>query len=448
MNVKPSPSSQLNRRQLLQIGGIGLLNLSLPRLLRAEKERREKPRADSCILIFLNGGPSHLDMWDMKPNAPAEVRGPFKPVNSTLPGVPLSEHLPQLAKHLHRCTLVRSVHHTVYNAHSAAVYTALTGHDRGDPARPIYAGPDDYPAIGSAVGRLRPPGGTFVPYVSMPYMTSEAAGGPPQPGFFGGWLGRNCDPLFLNRDPNAANFEMPEFNLGREMSDGRLQVRKELAKRMSGQQTADRKLQDMDGFQARAFDLLTSPATQKAFRLDLEPARVRDGYGRNLYGQSVLLGRRLIDAGARVASIAWANGSWDTHDNNFNRLKNDLLPQMDMAVASLLDDLVVRGLLERTLVVVMGEFGRTPKVSPTAGRDHCNSCYTLLLAGGGIKAGYVHGSSDKIGLHPNSSAVGPADIVATIYDCLGIDHKVELRDRLDRPFQLVPWGSPIRELQG
>jgi uncharacterized protein (DUF1501 family) len=205
----------------------------------------------------------------------------------------------------------------------------------------------------------------------------------------------------------------------------------------------------MDKFQEKAFDLLTSPVTRKAFNLDEEPASVRDSYGRNIYGQSTLLARRLIEAGTRVACIAWApdaNATWDTHGGNFKKLKDELLPPLDAAVASLLQDLVDRRMLDRTLVVVMGEFGRTPKINPSAGRDHWNFCYSLLLAGGGMKRGFVYGSSDKIGARPASNAVLPAEIVATIYQCLGIPHPFELHDRLDRPFQLVPWGNPIMEL--
>ncbi len=205
----------------------------------------------------------------------------------------------------------------------------------------------------------------------------------------------------------------------------------------------------MTGFQARAFDLLTSPATQRAFDLRREPAAVRDAYGRNIYGQSVLLARRLIEAGSRVACIPWApdaNATWDTHGNNFVKLKNELLPQLDAALSSLLKDLIDRGMLRRTLVAVMGEFGRSPKVNPAAGRDHWNFCYGLLLAGGGIKPGFVFGASDRIGGRPSSNPVTPADIVATIYQCLGIANDLELHDRLSKPFQLVPWGSPIREL--
>jgi hypothetical protein len=432
---------------LLQVGAAGLLGLTLSRLLRAAEDRGAA--ADACILVFLDGGPSHLDMWDMKPDAPSEIRGEFKPIATSLPGVQFCEHLPRLAQWMHRSTLIRSVHHSVNNSHAAAVYVGLTGHDRGEKGG--GAKPTDYPAIGSVLALRRPPATPVVPFVSLPYITAEGAGGPPQPGFFGGWLGRTYDPLFVLRDPNAPGFGMPELTLGADVPRARLDARKSLARSLTGggHRLLDSRLQDMDGFQAKAFDLLTSPATQRAFRLDREPDRVREAYGRNIYGQSVLLARRLIEAGTRLACISWApdaNATWDTHGQNFAHLKKPLLPQLDAAVSSLLRDLVDRGMLERTLVAVMGEFGRSPKVNAGAGRDHWNFCYGLMLAGGGIKSGHVHGASDRIGARPSQSPVTPADVIATIYHCLGIPADLELRDRLDRPYVLVPWGSPIREV--
>jgi Protein of unknown function (DUF1501) len=442
------PGPRLSRREILQIGGASLLGLGLPRLLRAEERRSggAAAKADACIIIFLNGGPSHLDMWDMKPEAPKEIRGEFKPIATTVPGVQFSEHLPKLARHMHRCTLVRSVHHSVNNAHAAAVYTGLTGHDRGE----IGGGtkPTDHPAIGSVMGLCRPPNKPVVPYVSMPFITQEGAGGPPQPGFFGGLLGRTRDPLFMLRNPDAPNFAMPELGLTAEMNAARLGARRRLLDRLRCG-ADDRSAQEMAGFQGKAFDLLVSPATQRAFRLDQEPLAVRDSYGRNIYGQSVLLARRLIESGTRVACISWApdaNATWDTHGNNFVNLKKNLLPQLDAAVSSLLTDLAERGMLERTIVAVMGEFGRSPKVNAAAGRDHWNFCYSLMLAGGGFKGGNVYGASDKIGGRPSRNPVTPGDIVATMYTNLGIDPNLELMDRLGRPFVLVPWGIPLREL--
>lgn len=452
--IRCSGPLQISRRRLLEIGGIGLWGLGLPDLLRAASraEGTVGASADACILIFLNGGPSHLDMWDMKPDAPAEVRGEFKPIPTTVPGVHVSELLPRLSQLMHHCTLVRSMHHSVNNAHAAAVYVGLTGHDRGDATVAIGAGPSDYPSIGSVMSFKRPPVKPVVPFVSMPYITAEGRGGPPQPGFFGGWLGRNYDPLFVLRDPNAADFSVPELTLTSEVPGDRLDARKRLVEYISGERdelNRVRLLQDMSKFQQRAFDLLTSPVTRQAFQLDQEPASIRDGYGRNIYGQSVLLARRLIEAGTRVACVSWApdaNATWDTHGQNFKKLKEELLPQLDSALSSLIVDLNARQMLDRTLIAVMGEFGRTPKVNANAGRDHWNFCYSLLLAGGGLKGGFVYGASDKIGARPASNPTLPAEIIATIYHCLGISHTHELRDRLDRPFQLVPWGKPNMEL--
>jgi hypothetical protein len=449
---------------LLKAGVSPALGLSLADLLRADawagerRKRRDRapvvsdgslsPKADACILIFLDGGPSHLDMWDMKPGAPAEIRGEFRPIASSLPGVPVSEHLPRFSRQVHLGSLIRSAHHSVNNAHAAAVYTSLTGHDRGDATVAVGAGPSDYPAIGSVVGLRRPPTSEIVPFVSMPYITAEGAGGPPQPGFFGGWLGRTFDPLFVLRDPNAPEFGMPELSPPPGVGLDRLAGRRQLAASIGASTgwEAARHLLDLDRFQSRAFDLLTSGVAREAFRIEREDPRTRDRYGRNIYGQSVLLARRLIEAGVRVASISWApdaNATWDTHGQNFAKLRETLLPQLDSALSSLLDDLQGRGMLERTLVVVMGEFGRSPRVNAAAGRDHWNFCYSLFLAGGGIRPGHVHGASDRIGAYPQADPVTPADVVATIYRCLGIPADLELRDQLGRPLTVVPNGTPI-----
>ncbi len=447
---------RISRRDMMEIGISAALGLSLPAILRAEDRRpgsgaRLTPTADSCILIFLDGGPSHLDMWDMKPDAPPEIRGEFRPIATRMPGISVSEHLPRLSRVLHLGTLIRSVHHSVNNSHGAAVYAALTGLDRGEVGGTFR--PTDHPAIGAVVGLCRPPRATVPPFVSMPYITAEGAGNPPQPGFFGGWLGRSHDPMFVLKDPNAADFAMPELSLPRGVDPGRLADRQRLETELGGAPAGmerDQRVGDLDRFQSRAFDILTSSAAQRAFRIDLEDPRTRDRYGRNIYGQSVLLARRLIEAGTRLACISWApdaNATWDTHGNNFNTLKKTLLPQLDSAVPALLEDLTSRGMLERTLVVVMGEFGRSPKVNAGAGRDHWNYGYSLFLAGGGIKAGHVHGTSDKIGAFPQTDPVTPAEIVATIYRCLGIPADLELHDQFQRPLTVVPQpGLPINEL--
>jgi hypothetical protein len=442
---------RIARRRCLQTASVGAFGLTLPRLLQAEAARPAglRPSADACIILFLDGGPSHLDMWDMKPEAAAEIRGPFQPIDSTLAGEPVSEHLPRVAKHMHRGTLIRSAHHSVNNAHAAAVYTALTGHDRGEKGG--GAMPDDYPAIGSVMGLLRPPQQPIVPFVSLPYITKEGAGGPPQPGFFGGLLGKDRDPLFVLKDPNAPDFSIPELALQGDVTADRLTRRRQLRQLLEGAiaQQDSPSLMGMHGFQERAFSLLSSPATQQAFQLSLEPETVRTSYGRNIYGQSVLLARRLIEAGTRVVTVSWApdaNATWDTHGNNFGKLQNELLPQLDAALASLLDDLAARNRLDRTIVAVMGDFGRTPKVNGGAGRDHWNFCYSLMLFGGGFRQGYVHGASDKIGAYPADKPITPAEIIATVYHALGIEHTFEFHDTLSRPYRLIPWGEPLSEL--
>ncbi|HJZ58877.1 MAG TPA: DUF1501 domain-containing protein, partial [Gemmataceae bacterium] len=308
---------------------------------------------------------------------------------------------------------------------------------------------DDHPAIGSVLGMIRPPQAAVPPHVLLPFITKEGAGGPPQPGYFAGWLGKPRDPMIILKDPNAADFGLPELTLGPDIDPDRFDARKQLEARLAATRSGAGS-DDMDGVRAKAYDLLTSKAMREAVRIDREPPKVRDAYGRNIYGQSVLLARRLIEAGTRVVCVSWApdaNATWDTHGNNFTKLKNELLPQFDAASSSLLSDLSDRGMLGRTLVVFMGEFGRTPKVNTNGGgRDHWNFCYSLMLAGGGVKPGYVHGASDRIGAKPSRNPVTPADIIATVYDCLGVPHDLELRDRLQRPLVLVPWGTPIREV--
>jgi hypothetical protein len=434
---------------MIQVGAASYLGLGLPQLLRAkETHKAGAASADACIVIFLNGGPSHLDMWDPKPDAPAEVRGEFGTIPTSVPGVRFGEHLPKFAQQMHRCTVIRSAHHSVNNAHAAAVYCALTGHDRGE----IGGGarPDDYPCIGSVVGTQRPPTKAVPPHVLLPFITKEGAGGPPQPGFFGGWLGKTHDPLIILRNPNDPNFALPELTLGPDIDPARFDGRRQLESQLAASRKRGGSSDDLEGIRERAYDLLTAPAMREAVRIDREPAKLRDAYGRNIYGQSVLLSRRLIEAGSRVACVSWApdaNATWDTHGNNFKKLKGELLPQLDAAFSALLDDLSARGMLDRTLVVVAGDFGRTPKVNTNgAGRDHWNFCYSLVLAGGGVRAGYIHGASDKIGAKPGRNPVTPADVIATVYECLGVPHDLELRDRLARPFVLCPWGQPIRDV--
>jgi hypothetical protein len=451
---------ELSRRHLLQVGGLGLMGLSLPNLLSAREAARSgdprraqtlAPKADHCVILFLNGGPSHLDMWDVKPDAPDGISGEFSPIPTSLPGYFVSDQMPKLSRHMHRATVVRSMHHGVNNAHAAAVYAAMTGHDRGE----IGGGtrPTDYPTPGSVLSMIRPPDRPIVPQVHLPYITAEGAGGPPQPGFFAGILGRSRDPLFVLRDPNSPEFAIPELTLLADVSTERLALRRRLFETVDSQlreQAGLNAADSMTGFQQRALQLLTSENTQRAFRLSDEPDAVRETYGRNIYGQSTLLARRLIEAGTRLVTLSWApdaNATWDTHGGNFKKLKGTLLPQLDAACSSLLTDLADRGLLDRTIVAVFGDFGRTPKINANdAGRDHWNYCYSLMLLGGGFKQGLIYGSSDKTGAFPASDPLIPGDIISTMYNCLGLRHDCEIHDATNRPFRLVPTGDVVDAL--
>ena len=439
-----------SRRELLRVGGMGACGLTLPKLLAAEQTDLAA-RADACIVIYLNGGPSHLDMWDMKPQAPVDIRGEFQPIDSSLPGVPVSEYLPRLAREMHRVTLVRSMQHSVNNSHAAAVYAALTGHDRGE--RGGGAKPSDHPAPGAVLAKLRPCSDHVLPYVTLPYKTQEGAGGPLQPGFLGGFIGAGYDPFWVLDDPNEPTFRVNNLSLPKDVSVARMTERSRLLDGLGRGLglTADRSLDALSFFQRKAYDLLTTDTAQRAFQLDLEPPEVRERYGRNIYGQSVLLARRLIEAGTRVVTMSWApdaNATWDTHGGNFTKLKGTLLPQFDAACTSLIQDLAERGRLDRTLIAVLGDFGRTPRINAGAGRDHWNSCYTVMLIGGGFKSGFVYGASDRIGATPIESPVSPGDIVATMYRQLGVDPTHLIYDSLDRPHAVASEGRVIQELIG
>ena len=441
---------RLSRRKLLEVGGLSVAGLSLSGLLRAEAATPRVPgTAKSCIIIYLDGGPSHLDMWDMKPNAPVEIRGEFKPIPTNVDGIQLSEHLPRLAKRAPEFSLLRSVHHSVVNAHGLAVYCSFTGDDTG----PGIATQRDYPAIGSVVGRIRPPETRMVPYVALPYRVQEGAGGPPQPGFYGGWMGQQYDPLYIEKDPNAPDFSIPELTPPSGYSAARMDIRRNLFRAVNGRVDALRRQSDytaMDSFQSRALELISSPETRKAFQIQSEPDKLRESYGRNIYGQSTLLARRLVEAGTRVVTVAWAphaNATWDTHGSNFASLKNTLLPQLDACLSSLLADLKDRGMLEETLVVCMGEFGRTPKINAGAGRDHWPGCYTLLMAGAGVRGGRVVGKSDETGAEPAENPLTPQDVISTIYQLLGVSPDTEFPDRLNRPLRVMSGvGRFIQEL--
>jgi uncharacterized protein (DUF1501 family) len=442
-----------SRRDLLKSATLSSCGLLLPGLLtqRTDAGVQSATRAKSCILIFLNGGPSHLDMWDLKPDGPVDIRGEFRPIQTTVSGIQLSEHLPRLAQQMHQATLIRSMHHSVNNSHAAAVYAAMTGHDRGE-----FGGgakPDDYPPPGAVLSMLKPSERSPISYVSLPFKTQEGAGGPLQPGFQAGFIGRQYDPFWVLNDPNDSKFQIPNLGLVDGIQPERMDARQQLFSQISSQQSASRfhdaEARSLDSFHLQAFDVLTSTQVRAAFDVGAEPDSTRESYGRNIYGQSVLLARRLVEAGTRLVTISWApdaNATWDTHGNNFASLKNTLLPQFDAACSSLLADLDQRGLLDETLVAVLGDFGRSPKINGNAGRDHWNACYTVMLAGAGVRRGFVFGASDRSGATPIRNPVAPGDILATIYHLFGVDPHQMIYDQLGRPIPLIKSGELVRDI--
>ena len=395
-----------------------------------------------------------MDTFDPKPDAVAEVRGEFRPIRTAVPGTLVCEHLPRLATLANRYTLIRSCSHDDPQ-HNTAAHAALTGHmhpRKGQMAPPT---PDDCPPPG-AVLTYRGVAPKGVPaWVTMPAVMNDS--GIPFPAQNAGYLGRAYDPLALYTDPNSPAFSVEGLTLRTDLSPDRLADRIALLQRLDdttrqgGHNDAGKVL---EAAQRRALDLILSPTTRAAFRLDGEPDRVRDAYGRRPFGQCLLLARRLTEAGVPMVTVAFTsatprrpgcNIAWDTHEDNFKDLKNKLLPDLDQALAALLQDLEQRGLFDQTLVVVTGEFGRTPRINKNAGRDHWQTVYSALWAGGGVCRGLVHGASDRNAAAPSTNPVSPGDLTASLYHALGIDPATELTDRLQRPRVLSP-GRPILAL--
>jgi hypothetical protein len=431
---------------LLRSGGLSTLGLGLPALLRAESIRTGNVvRAKSCILLFQFGGASHLDTFDPKPDAPSGIAGEFKTIATSLPGLQICEHLPRIAKLADKFTLVRSVHHRTSN-HNPAAYYSLTGHRPLTDIVTANASAHDFPAYGSVIDKFAPSRAKVPTAVSLPTMIAD---GPFRtPGEFAGLLGKMHDPLFITQDPNSPKFDVEELTLPSEISFDRVDSRKALLEAVDAKsRLGDRRdaaLQGLDSYHERAFSLLTSPETKRAIDISREEDKTRERYGRNTYGQSVLLARRLVEAGVRFVTVYYSAGigGWDTHKNNFATLKSSRLPQTDQAVSALIEDLDERGLLDETIVFWTGDFGRTPKINRDAGRDHWPQCYTVLLAGGGIRRGVVYGSSDSSGAYPSDNPVRPDDLSATLFSLMGLDPATEMHDPLNRPIP-ISYGSPI-----
>ncbi len=447
---------QLSRRGTLQVGALALAGLGLPRLLRATEIGRDSGtngfgKARSCILIFLWGGPSHLDTWDPKPGAPEDIRGPFRSIATDVPGISISEHFPLLARQVHRLSIIRSMHHDDA-AHLSTAHRILTGHlaptPNSDAAGPS---PRDWPHLGAVVSRLRPTKGAIPSAVNLPWSVMHpAAPGGRAPGQDAGWLGKAYDPFHLDGDPNAAGFQVEGLGLPDGISPQRLAHRRALFERLAKvAHLSGTGAQFWDRHQQNALDSLASSEARGAFQIDREDPRLRDRYGRHIHGQCLLLARRLIEAGVGLVTVNWHNDGaffWDTHGNNFNQLRNRLMPPADQGFSALLEDLDGRGILDETLVVWVGEFGRSPRINKAnSGREHWPQCYSAVLAGAGVRGGSIYGASDRWAAYPASDPVSPEDLGATILHALGIEPATIVRDALDRPLRIND-GTPVVRL--
>lgn len=455
----------MGRREFLRAGSLGFFGLTLPQLLQGQalasaKRPTRRPRA--CILLFMWGGPAHQDTWDLKPAAPREFRGEFRPIDTKVSGLQICEHLPLLARQADKLNLIRSVTHTDVD-HGTATHFLLTGH--GVPNR---TGPEheDWPHYGSLLASQGRGQGPLPPFVSMmprvpgtvPRFVEQSRGRG------AGLLGARWEPMRIDDDASAPDYRVADFSLRADVPAERLDRRRALLRQIDQQRrTLDQrgeKLAVLGEHYERAFSLLNAQGVTEAFDLSREEPKLRDRYGRNIHGQAVLQARRLVEAGVPLVTVFWQNDGikdvsvyWDTHSRNFIDLKSRLCPVTDQAFSALLDDLGQRGMLDDTLVVWTGEFGRTPKIGQRNsdagagqdGRDHWPGVFTTVLAGGGTRGGVVHGSSDRFAAFPSTDPVRPADLAATIYHCLGIDPRTEIRDRLDRPLTLCD-GTPVQSV--
>jgi hypothetical protein len=424
------------------------MGLTLPDLLRAGEQGRAAPNR-SCVLFLLHGGPSQLDIWDMKPEAPEEIRGVFRPIGTSVPGLQITEMLPLLAQQAHRFSLVRSMTHSLLN-HNAATYLATTGNPPPREQISLTPSENDFPHLGAQATFGLLPQDSVPTAVSLPDPIGD---GPyPCPGQNGGFLGASYSPFLIDGDPNDHRFEVQGLN---GVADGHRNKRRQALLRSVDQGLErladDRRVEAFGRHQQRAVSLLTSDATRRAFEIRNEPDGVRQRYGRHKYGQSLLLARRLIEAGVRLVTVCWGgrvnNPSpyWDTHVDNNRRLKDDLLPPFDQCFSAFLEDLAGRGLLESTLVVCMGEFGRTPRFGQLTGngvsangRDHWSKCYSLLIAGGSLPGGRIIGRSDRFAAFPAEDPITPHDLSASLLHALGVDPRREVRDGFER---MVPLST-------
>lgn len=452
------PLYGLDRRGLLRAAAAGVVGASLPkRGSLASEPISERPvgfgKAKSVLIVLLSGGPSQLDTLDPKPDAPAEVRGEFTPISTTIPGVTVCEHLPKFAQQTDRWAIVRTLAHREHN-HLLATHVALTGRPtpvpRGGSDLDRVETRNDFPNYASALDFIRPRSDGMPSGVSLPnYLIEDPL---TWPGQHSGFLGAKHDPWQINGDPNDKKFRMQALTMRDGVSTDRLHSRRQLLDHLnSGHRLSGLETDALREQQKLAYNLLTSGKLTQAFEINRESEETRDRYGRNKFGQSLLLSKRMIEAGVPVVQATMGIvQTWDTHFDNWGRLKNTLLPQLDQGLAALTDDLQATGLLDETLLIVMGEFGRTPKVTTLPGqtipgRDHWAHAYSGLFAGAGIVGGQVLGQTDGQAAYPVTNSWSPADICSTIFNALGVDSDATLNDPLNRPHHLLN-GNVISNL--
>lgn len=435
---KGSPhSGHLSRRDVIRVGALGLGGVSLANVLRTEAllaNQGKSTNKKSCILIWLAGGPSHIDMYDLKPDAPVEIRGEFKPIATNVPGIDISEQLPHQAKVMDKMAIVRSAFHT--NAgHGMGSQWMMTGW------QPTLEVNDNiFPSCGSVVSRLLGPKEAGLPsYVSLPNQVQFGKAA---------YLGASFNPFCPEANPNDNGFQVRNLKLPGRVNTERLHRRSELVTQLDTVRRdidTNGDIRGMDTFYRDAMEMVTSDRAQKAFNIQAEDPKIREKYGRNDVGQSYLLARRLVEAGVRFVSVQ-AGGGWDTHGDNFNQLKNNLLPKYDQGLAALVQDLADRGLDKDCLVMVMGEFGRTPRINPGAGRDHWPNAMSIVYAGGGLRMGQVIGSTNDKAEYPTSKPASVGCVLSTMYHSLGLDYRHVFYDHANRPMPVLNEGQPIADL--
>jgi hypothetical protein len=462
-------SQRWTRRQFVQFGGAGTLSLGglwHARLLAEQQGIPTQSAIRACIFIFYYGGPSHLDTYDLKPNAPSNVRGEFQPISTSVPGLQICEHLPHMSKVMHRCALIRSMHHT-NRLHDSAAIETHTGRQASQGDREEFAPiPQFFPCHGAVVNYLRREQQQVVAHAALPFVFRNVIDVPCQGG---GFLGSAFDAFRISVDGDQQNYAAQELTLHDDLSTNRMRGRTQLLREINQSRANTFKSpESLTKYYDRALNLLDSDIIRRALDVSLEPEATRERYGiysssppgsgtgaangfaRHMRGQNLLVARRLVEAGVpfvNVYDFRQQGQNWDAHAQNFAQHKDILLPAADRGLAALISDLDERGLLDSTLIVATGEFGRTPQINKDGGRDHWPDCYSVLLAGGGVHGGAIHGASDSIGAYPAIDPATPADLAATIYWRFGFDPSQLIYDRTSRPWHLAS-GKPIRGLFG